>query len=137
MRYKQWNITKIIKSLDNRSLESQTKQIDRTELSTEKSHLVIWITRRSEKASIKDLGGTIDIEIHSDRREQHAIDVAQHLTLTPAVVDVRNGDHIPLARLELVLYAVLHLLAARLGAVGEHKARAHEERRVADALARA
>src|SRR5579883_839353 len=64
-----------------------------------------------------------------------SVDVAQDLTLAPSAVNVTNGDHVPFTRSELELYAVLHLFTARLGSIGEHEARAHEESCVADAFA--
>lgn len=60
---------------------------------------------------------------------------ALDLTLGPAVVDVHDRDHVPLARLELVLDAVLEALALDLHR-RQHQAVADEVRRVADALGR-
>ena len=57
------------------------------------------------------------------------------LLLLLPVVDVDDGEHEPLARLELVLDAVLEPLALDLHG-GEDEAVAHEVRRVADALGR-
>ena len=60
-----------------------------------------------------------------------------HKAFTPAIVDVTDGDHVPLARFEFELNAVLLLLTVRFGLVGQHETVAHEVGRVAEVLARA
>ncbi len=59
------------------------------------------------------------------------------MTLTPAVVDVGDGDHVPFAWLELELNAVLLFLAGWFCFVAEYETRAHEVGMVAAAFARA
>lgn len=63
------------------------------------------------------------------------VDQALDLTLGPAVVDVHDGDHVPLARLKLVLDAVLETLALDLHR-RQHEAVADEVGRIADTLGR-
>lgn len=72
---------------------------------------------------------------HLGAGRELTVDQALDLTLGPAVVDVHDGDHVPLARLELVLDAVLETLALDLHR-RQHQAVADEVRRVADALGR-
>lgn len=95
-----------------------TEQIDRAELTAEQMHLVVVIGGAAEKASIEDLVGAVDVEVHGHRGEQVTVHVAQHLTLAPTIVQMTNRDHVPFARLKLVLNAVLHLFAFWLSAIG-------------------
>lgn len=105
-------------------------------MTAEQAHLVVGVAGAAEKTPVEDLVA-VYVEVHGDRGEQVTVHVAQHLTLAPAIVHVTYRDHVPLARLELVLYAVLHLLAARFRPVRNDETRAHEEGRVTSAFARA
>lgn len=95
--------------------------------------MIAWAAK---KASIEDLVA-IYVEVHGDGGEQMTVHVAQHLTLAPSIVKMTNRDHVPLARLELILDAVLHLFAFWFSAIGNHKTWAHKKSRIAEALARA
>lgn len=66
---------------------------------------------------------------------QLTIDQALDFTLRPPIVNVHDGDHVPLARLELVLDAMLEPLAFHLHR-RQHQAVAYKVRRVADAFGR-
>lgn len=105
-------------------------------MTAEQIHLVVVITGAAEKATIEHLVA-IDIEIHRNRRKQVTVYVAQYLAFAPSIVQMANRDHVPFARLKLVLNTVLHFFAFGLRAIGNDETRAHEESRVAEAFARA
>ena len=125
-----------VDGLDERRLERHVEQVEAAQLAAEQVELVVEVGRAADEALVERLR-LVDVERVLDLREERAVHVAVDLALRPPIVHVRNGDHVPLARLELELYAVLHLLAARLGLVAEDETRAHEVGRVAVALARA
>lgn len=72
---------------------------------------------------------------HLRTGRQLTIHQALDFALRPPVVNVHDGDHVPLARLELVLDAMLEPLALHLHR-RQHQAVAHKVRRVADSLGR-
>ena len=72
---------------------------------------------------------------HFGGRCQLAVDKALDLALGPPVVNVHDGQHVPAARLELVLDTVLESFAFHFGR-RQHQTIAHEVGRVAESFAR-
>ena len=115
-------------------VQGLVKQINSAQLPAEQIHFFggVW---RAAYETLVEYFRAVNVEGHLHERQLYAVHVADDLTLAPAVVDVRDGDHVPLARLELVLDAVLHVFAVGLCLVTEYEAGAHEVGRVADAFA--
>lgn len=72
---------------------------------------------------------------HLRTGRQLTVDQALDFALRPPIVNVHDGDHVPLARLELVLDAMLEPLALHLHR-RQHQTIAHKVCRVAYAFGR-
>ena len=126
--------TQFVKSVDDRRVEIKTEEIKRRQL-TGKGHQIVAIGRAADVTFIEQIS-TFDAPRKVRRRTEFAVDVTLDAAFAPALVLMSEGDHVPFARFEFVLNAMLERFLLQFRA-GNHQTIAHEMRAVTVTFRRA